>query len=285
MFVSSNKLSALQTYFQRKLKGIYEEREIDNLFFLYTDVRYGMPQVRVIMEDKLLSESELLDARNVVQRLSSNEPIQHILGEADFYGLRFKVNPHVLIPRPETEELVELVLSSITDHSSGIDIGTGTGCIPVALKKGNPSLQLYIVDVSPEALETARANAKLNEVDLEFIQANILYDELNIPKLDFIVSNPPYIPEKDKEEMKANVLEFEPGLALFVPDEDPLLFYRRITEIGKTVLKPGGFIFFEIHEDFGAEIKELLESSGYSSVKIVQDLQGKDRMVMGRIEG
>jgi len=216
-------------------------------------------------------------------RLKKGEPIQYILGKAPFYGHEFLVNSSTLIPRNETEELVHLILKE--NKSTGLkvlDIGTGTGCIPISLALEMQQAKVYGLDISEEALDVARKNAKQLHTDVIFLKSNILEELPPIEDLDILVSNPPYIPEKGKAEMHPNVLDFEPGLALFVPDQDPLLFYRVIAEKGKKLLKPGGKLYFEIHEEFGAEVLSLLEEKGYVELRLLKDLNGKDRMITAK---
>lgn len=280
MFTSSNSLSGLLSYFKRKLSENYEEREIENIFYLICYYQFGLSKIMVAVEDRKLTESELLKIREYVHRLQNNEPIQYILGETEFYGLKISVNPSVLIPRPETEELIELILKQTKVSGRVLDIGAGSGCIPIALKKNRPGFDVFATDISDKALELAKENAVINNVNVEFIKSDILEDDLNsIPILDLIVSNPPYIPLSDKNEMEARVLEFEPDIALFVPDNDPLIFYKRIGQIGRQKLNEGGKLFFEIHEGLGNEVRGLLEGLDYHQVTIHKDLQGKDRMV------
>lgn len=282
MFVSSNRLVDLQPYFNEKLGSIYDQREIDNLFYWFIEAEFGLTKFEFKQSQQRLSESELLAVRSVVKRLQNNEPIQYVLGFTEFYGCKIKVNSNVLIPRPETEELVDLILKNSDDNLSILDIGTGSGCIPIALKKTNPSFKIVGLDISGGAIELAKESADLNSVSIQFLERNILSDELSdLDKFDIIVSNPPYVLESDKKKMAENVLEFEPHLALFVADADPLLFYNRIADLGLKKLNSKGEIYFEIHENFGQQTKDMLEHKGYKNVKIIADLQGKDRMISG----
>ena len=195
------------------------------------------------------------------------------------------MNSDVLIPRPETEELVDLILSESKNEKLNIlDIGTGTGCIPISLKYSLSNATVTSIDVSTGALETAKKNSCLNNVDILFLEKDILIADLsNLPQQDIIVSNPPYVLESDKKIMSQNVLEFDPHLALFVDDSTPLLFYKRITELAKSKLNIGGKLYFEIHENFGSETENLLIENGFKNIKIVKDMQGKDRMVIGTL--
>lgn len=214
--------------------------------------------------------------------LKNQKPIQYVIGETEFYGLTLKVNSSVLIPRPETEELVHWVISECPLALSIFDIGTGSGCIPIALAKNLPNAKVSATDISKEALAVAVQNARNCKVDIDFIQHNILTDSsiaLKNKPFDVVISNPPYIRESEKKDMMPNVLEYEPTVALFVSDLDPLLFYRRIALVSKELLKQNGSLFFEINEAFGLETKQMLTGLDYGNVQIKKDINGKDRMV------
>jgi release factor glutamine methyltransferase len=285
MFVTTNNLVDLLPYYKTKLEGIYDSSEIENIFYLICDYKHGLSRIDIKISNTQLSESELLLHRSFVKRLITNEPVQHIIGETEFFGLPFIVNPNVLIPRPETEELIDLVLSTTKNSELTIlDIGTGTGCIPITLKSNLPSTNVFAIDVSEEALETAIKNSTLNNVNINFIHKNILTEDLNdLPLFDIIISNPPYVLESDKLKMSKNVLDFDPELALFVADDNPLLFYKRITTLAVEKLNQNGQLFFEIHENFGEATKQLLIDAGFTKTKIVKDMQGKDRIVCGEL--
>jgi release factor glutamine methyltransferase len=217
------------------------------------------------------------------EKLKTGEPIQYILGKGPFYGREFLVNEHTLIPRNETEELVHLILHQNPQPGLKIlDIGTGTGCIPITLDLELKGATIYGLDVSEKALEIARKNDELLYSNVKFLQADILQEMPELPILDVLVSNPPYIPISEKSKMHRNVLNYEPHLALFVPDEDPLIFYQVIAEKGKKLLKAGGKIYFEINERLGKEVLNLLLSFGYKNVRVIQDMNGKDRIVFGQ---
>jgi release factor glutamine methyltransferase len=220
---------------------------------------------------------------SAVERLLANEPIQYILGQAPFYGRTFIVSPDVLIPRNETEELVHLIIKKYHQHQncSILDIGTGSGCIPVTLALEMPNAQVYALDVSQKALSIARKNSLALNADVRFLHLDILQDEINLEPVDIIVSNPPYVKYTEKSFMHPNVLDHEPHLALFVPDDDPLIFYKVILFKSKTLLKPKGNIYFEINEAHGQAVLDLMVSEGYLDVKLHKDLNGKDRMVTG----
>lgn len=237
----------------------------------------------------------------ITQRLLQHEPVQYILGQADFYGLKFKVDARVLIPRQETEELVYWVLETLKTrfesrtffHSTlapkdaatrVLDIGTGSGCIPITIKKNFPKAQVHAIDISQDALEVAKENADLNDVEVHFTQFNIL-DESQWsvqPDYNIIVSNPPYIPHNERAIMAENVLKYEPQLALFVENDDPLIFYRKISEFAKAHLREGGYLFFEVNEFLGEEVLEMMQHAGLKKCELQEDMNGKKRMAMGR---
>lgn len=276
MFVD-NSIKAVQPYLQQKLGEIYSTREIQIFSEMILEALFDLSKTDLILNNRKFSESELLQIRAVSKRLIEHEPIQHILGFAHFYGHDFKVNRDVLIPRPETEELLALVLK---DHTDGklLDIGTGSGCIPITLKLENNAFEVSALDVSSKAIAIAQENALRFNLEVNFIHSDILQDELE-DKYDIIISNPPYVLESDKKEMQESVLSFEPGLALFVPDDKALMFYERISDLAFTSLNDGGQLYFEIHEAFGEETVQLLNNKGFNNIKLIQDLQGKDRIV------
>ena len=217
---------------------------------------------------------------DILNRLKKKEPIQYILGEGEFHGLTFEVNSNVLIPRPETAELVDWICDDFFDKGgSFLDIGTGSGCIAITLKYLNAQFDANATDISPLALNTAMRNAKRLCADVSFIIDDILHPQTEFDPLDFIVSNPPYITEAEKSSMRENVLGYEPHSALFVEGDDPLLFYRAIADYGLTHLKNNGSLYFEINEQFGKEIQQMLEDYGYKEIVVREDMEGKDRMV------
>jgi release factor glutamine methyltransferase len=260
---------------------IYDTQEATSLVNWLLEHHLGLRKVDMMhfLEEKELPQKLWDD----FDRLKKGEPIQYILGKAPFYGHEFLVNSYTLIPRNETEELVHLILKE--NKSPGLkvlDIGTGTGCIPISLALELNKAEVYGLDISKEALEVAHQNAKLLHAEVSFLKCNILDELPPVEDLDILVSNPPYIPEMGKAEMHRNVLDFEPELALFVPNEDPLLFYRVIAEKGKKLLKPGGKLYFEIHEEFGADVLSLLEEKEYDELRLLKDLNGKDRMITAK---
>ena len=275
-------------YIKESLKDLYPPSEISSLVRLIMErVSNIQPHHFLFCKDKILPEAEKNRIHEIVERLKEMEPIQYILGTADFYSLQFEVNPSVLIPRPETEELVEQVIIDNEGKKIKIlDIGTGSGCIAVTLRKHLKQASIIATDISTEALDTARRNAKRNNATITFIQTDILNPEkaeMDIPFiLDVIVSNPPYIKEEEKIDMERNVLDYEPHIALFVPDNDPLLYYWHIAHFGKKKLRRNGRLYFEINAAYGSMVVEMLEEGGYKDIELIQDLSGKDRIVKAR---
>jgi release factor glutamine methyltransferase len=230
--------------------------------------------------------SQQIRLAELVIELQKHRPVQYILGETEFYGLRLKVGPGILIPRPETEELVQWIQTDYQKRSflRVLDIGTGSGCIAVALAKSLFSAVIDAIDVSEDALKFARENASLNNCDINFFRDDILAVEKKVHSLyDVIVSNPPYVPDNDRYKMQPNVLEHEPRIALFVPDSDPLLFYDKILDFSLNAGKPGGKVYFEINEKFGRKIHDLFKMKGFDEISIRKDIHGKDRMASGSI--
>lgn len=239
-------------------------------------------------EDRPISAEQIERLQDIQQRLLTEEPIQYILGEADFYGYKFKVDPRVLIPRQETEELVYWIEKKIkkgpkNDRIRLLDIGTGSGCIPISLKIRRPEIEVAALDVSAGALEVARENAARHKVDITFLQMDVLKEGAwsRLSAYDIIVSNPPYIPIREKKLMDKNVLEYEPVEALFVEDEDPLLFYKKIARLAVQHLRPEGALFFETNAFHAKEVVAILAEEGFMKIKKKQDLNGNDRMVRG----
>ncbi|WP_106829480.1 peptide chain release factor N(5)-glutamine methyltransferase [Parabacteroides pacaensis] len=275
-------------YIKQELKGIFSENEIGSLIHIITEHVCGIPYYRLLIDkDRQLSEKEKQDFYQITQRLKQAEPIQYILGQTSFYGSTYLVNPDVLIPRPETEELVDLILKRHQEKNIKIlDIGTGSGCIAITLAKHLPQAQVWAADISTKALQTAQKNAIRNQAEIHFIHFNIL-DPSTKDKIqdnyDIIVSNPPYVLESEKKTMEKNVLEYEPGVALFVPDSDPLCFYQAIASFGKKRLKKNGFIYFEINDLYGNKIKEMLAQKNYHSIQLKKDICGKDRIIEAQL--
>ena len=277
------KLKDIQKRFHVELVSIFSKEEIDSMFYLLTDAFYKVSRLQLATDIELTVEKDH-DILNALELLKQEKPIQYIIGKTEFYGFPFVVNEHVLIPRPETEELVEWILKHSKNKTELkiLDIGTGSGCIAVSLAKHFPKAKIYALDVSKKALETAKYNAKLNNVEITFIEADILETQsLNNLKFDIIVSNPPYVRDQEKSMMKPNVLEHEPHLALFVRDHDALQFYKAITEFSLNNLVENGALFFEINEHLGKDMIELLVSNHFSEIELKQDIFKKDRMIKG----
>ena len=275
-------LKSLKTYFSTALKGYYPETEIHSFFILLSEYILKMNRIDISQNLYAVVSGKKYDKfQNAIERLKEHEPIQYVLGETEFFGLGFKVTPSVLIPRPETEELIAWIINEHKDkkHISILDIGTGSGCIAISLAKNLPNAKVYALDVSEEALKVAIQNALQNEVEVEFIEADILDWNFDDLQFDVMVSNPPYVRELEKEAMSANVLNHEPHIALFVEDDDALLFYRKITEVASKVLKPTGQLYFEINENLGESTKQLLTDTSYINVVLRKDIFEKDRMI------
>jgi len=287
-------LKQYKSHFFDALKNMQDEREIESFFFILTEYLHNLKRVDVALNPNFeISEEEVEKWNAILVDLQQEKPIQYIIGEAWFYGLRFEVNENTLIPRPETEELVDWILNSpITQNLTPItilDIGTGSGCIPIALKANLPQANVSAIDISEKALEVAKRNAKINNVEINFIQTNILEVEdlsqlpssiTHYPSLyNIIVSNPPYVRVLEKQEIKKNVLDYEPHLALFVDDTDALLFYRKIAQLALKNLTPNGLLFFEINQYLGKETVALLENLGFNNIELRKDIYGNDRMI------
>ena len=273
------KVSNIIPYFIKQLNGIVQEREIISLAYISIDFLLGYNRSDCIIHSDKDITSEVSDKiKQIIADLKTNKPIQHIIGETEFYELKFKVNEHTLIPRPETEELVKWILQH--EFTSALDIGTGSGCIAIALRK-NKSAEISAIDVSESALLVAKENAKINEVEINFLLQDILKTTV-LPKVDVIVSNPPYVLDKEKETMLDNVLNNEPNLALFVPNNNPLLFYKKIAELAFTSLSKNGLLFFEINERFGMETVAMLNAIGFVDIELKKDINDKDRMIKAK---
>ncbi|NPA36661.1 MAG: peptide chain release factor N(5)-glutamine methyltransferase [Chlorobi bacterium] len=286
--MSVKKVSGFIQFMQEELKYSYpasEIREFANIIFEYL---LGFTKTDILIKGETdLNENQIKFLNNSIERLKKQEPIQYITGETEFLDLKLKVTTETLIPRPETEELVMWISEHIKSDSCKIlDIGTGSGCIALGLKSINKGVIVEGWDVNKRTLETAKSNAKLNRLDAIFLQVDIFaFDPDNNykNKFDIIVSNPPYVRESEKKLMLPNVLDYEPHLALFVKDDNPLIFYREIARKAKSMLKQNGYLFFEINEAFGKETSELLKSEGYTEVEVKKDINGKDRMLKGKL--
>jgi release factor glutamine methyltransferase len=276
-------LKDLKHQFVNLISTVYELDECTALFDLTADRYLNISRLSYFqMQNNTVNVPLVHQVLQVANELSTGKPLQYIFGDTVFYGLKFFVNSNVLIPRPETEELVHLIIQTVrkSTHVTNnlLDIGTGTGCIPITLKKHLNNLEVSAIDVSPEALDVAIKNAELNEVNINFIHADILSYTAE-KKYDVIVSNPPYIKEDEKASMHLNVLTYEPHLALFVSNENPLLFYKAIAEFSRANLNENGFLFFEINEYLGEQVRLMLAEKGFRNIQVLKDMQRKDRMV------
>lgn len=265
--------------FVKSLQALYPVQEAESIF------RWAADHIEKSISEPSL-QAEQLNA--YLDRLMTGEPLQYIIGEWDFYGRRFLLNPSVLIPRPETEELVDLCLKlNLPEGAKVLDIGTGSGCIAVTLACERPKWKVWGLDISIDALEVAGKNAELNRAAIHLVCANILEDvpEIELSRFDLIVSNPPYVAISESALMRKNVIEHEPHQALFVPDGDPLVFYNKIAALGKLALNPGGWVALEINEAFPTETAQLFSEAGYIHVECLKDMQGKWRFVLAQNPG
>ena len=291
-----------RTHFIQELSAIYDSGEAESFFYLILEEKQKLKRIDLALNQELtFSKDEVVLWNSILKQLKKEVPVQYLLGKTSFYGLDFEVNSSVLIPRPETEELVDWIIQSqklevrsgkLKEKSkmiSILDIGTGSGCIAISLAKYIPNAQVFAIDISEEALATAQKNAIKNQVEVDFIKTDILKtDDLkdlpassfHLPtKFDIIVSNPPYVRELEKQEIKKNVLDNEPHLALFVKDNDALIFYRIIAELAQKKLSPNGELFFEINQYLGPEMIELLEKMNFKNIELRKDIYGNDRMI------
>ncbi len=288
----------LRTYYEnflKKLSEVYETAEAQSIANIVFEDVLMMKRHHIFMLEKDLTQGDTEMLNGILHKLLKHEPVQYVLGMADFFGLRFKVNKNVLIPRRETEELVDAIVKEVRgwkmEGEKGmniLDICTGSGCIAIAIKKNIPAAHVSAIDISKDALEVATENAMLNKVDVDFYEGDILTSHFPLPTSSFstfnypfsiIVSNPPYITQKEKETMHQNVLGYEPHLALFVSNENPLLFYEAIANFAQQHLSANGKLFVEINEIFGNEVAALFTAKGFTQTIIVKDMQGKDRFV------
>lgn len=272
-------------YIKTELAELYPETEIEGMTRMIFESIFGWNYTEQILNrDKKIEKFQFLEIEKIILRLKEFEPIQYILGKTEFFGLTLKVDFSVLIPRPETEELVVWILEQNTLKSPRIlDVGTGSGCIPLALKSKLKDAQIEAVDISESALVMATKNAENNNLNVDFSQSDILkWQDYEWQKFDVIVSNPPYVRELEKEQMKSNVLKFEPDNALFVSNENPLVFYSSIAKFANKYLVENGTLFFEINEFLGAEMDKMLQLSGFENIELKKDINGKDRMMSCR---
>lgn len=292
-------LKNIKKTYHNELNSIFGEEEVSSFFHLLIAHYFNITRLQLAMDLSLAMTSEdviLMD--DALEQLKQQKPIQYIIGETEFFGLPFKLDKNVLIPRPETEELVNWIIETVKANRytefagstvempiSILDIGTGSGCIAISLAKNLPNAKVYALDVSKDALNIALENAKLNDVDIQCLEADILdassYAELvsKSQKFDIVVSNPPYVRQLEKNEIKKNVIDNEPHLALFVEDDNPLKFYRAICEFSVDKLKDKGLLFFEINAYLGQEMKKLVEEFNFKNIELKQDIFYKDRMI------
>ncbi|APY07454.1 protein-(glutamine-N5) methyltransferase, release factor-specific [Winogradskyella sp. J14-2] len=289
------KAKDLKDIFHKELDQVYGKDEVASFFHLGLEHHLNVARIKLQLEPEFtLSKSETDVFFELLEGLKQQKPIQYLLGEIEFYGLQFKVNENVLIPRPETEELVDWIINDAKSKIQNsetikiLDIGTGSGCIAISLAKHLPEAQVFAVDISESALEIAKENADRNGVEVKFIKTNILefslWEDVALRQkgfFDIIVSNPPYVRELEKQEIKPNVLDNEPHLALFVENENPLLFYKAITDFAVDKLKSNGSLYFEINQYLGQETKQLLVDAEFKAVELRKDLNGNDRMLKG----
>ena len=293
---SSFEIKEYRTQFIQELTPIYDAGEAESFFYLILEEKHQLKRIDLALHpDLVFSEEEIVVWNSILEQLKLEIPVQYLLGKTSFYGLDFEVNENVLIPRPETEELVEWILESQKSNpeTSGeslkdlkiLDIGTGSGCIAISLAKNLPNATVFAIDVSEKALATAKTNAENNSVNVTFINQNIL-DVVSLSaveglgqQFDIIVSNPPYVRNLEKEEIKKNVLDNEPHLALFVADDDALIFYKKIAELAQKNLSENGQLYFEINQYLGKEMVDLLEKMNFATIELRKDIYGNDRML------
>jgi release factor glutamine methyltransferase len=278
-------LKEFRNHFNTELLTVYPQTEIDSFFFLLIEKELGLQRIDVALNNQQsISEEKFKHLYNSLSRLKSQEPIQYILGETEFYGFPFRVTKDTLIPRPETEELVDWIVNDYNNKAqvSILEIGTGSGCIPISLAKKLPNASVTSIDISKAAIAIAKDNATLNNININFIEQNILTTTQLPEKYDIIVSNPPYVRELEKAEIKPNVLENEPHLALFVDDHNPLIFYSKIADLAKKHLTKNGVLYFEINQYLGKETANMLIEKGFKT-ELKKDLFGNDRMTKSSI--
>jgi len=278
-------LNEARTVLTKELKSIYENEELKNIIDLVLEHITGLPRIEQVRNKiPYLTCTQLEDLDTITERLKQNEPVQYVLGEAWFAGMKFKVNKHVLIPRPETEELVDWVVKQYaidTRQLAIIDIGTGSGCIPITLKKKLPEAKVSAIDVCSEALFTVTENAIALDAEVDLMLLDFLDEEKwkELGQYDVIISNPPYVRQSEVNTMHTRVKNFEPHLALFVPDTDAWLFYKKLADFSLQHLSPGGSLFVEINEALGESIINLFKEKGLINIELRKDMQGKDRMI------
>lgn len=273
----------LHQYSLSNLTGQYPEKEAKNLTYMALSNIFNFSRYQIHLNfDKTVDVDQYAKIKNIVDELKQYKPIQYIFKETEFYNCRLNVSEDVLIPRPETEELIDWIIQDQkNDKIEILDIGTGSGCISIALAKNLSLSKVTAIDISPNAIDIAKRNANVNNVEIKFREVDLfnIQKELQVSKFDIIVSNPPYVRECEKEQMQPNVLNWEPEISLFVPDDNPLLFYKKIIPFAATSLKSKGLIYLEINENYPEEVKEILLNNDFSSIEIRKDISGKFRMI------
>lgn len=283
------KIKQYRTQFIKELSPFYDAYEAESFFYLILEDKHQLRQIDLALNHELtFTESDFVIWDSLLAQLKKEVPIQYLLGKTSFYGLDFEVNENVLIPRPETEELVEWIINENTTNNKSkkikiLDIGTGSGCIAISLAKNIPNAEVYGFDVSKKAIETAKRNAINNKVDVTFLFQDVLQLEELRCNFDIIVSNPPYVRNLEKVEIKKNVLEYEPHLALFVDDNDALIFYRKIAELAKNNFVENGQLYFEINQYLGKETIDLLENMDFKNIELRKDIYDNDRMISCKV--
>ncbi|WGK64902.1 peptide chain release factor N(5)-glutamine methyltransferase [Croceiramulus getboli] len=276
----------LKAQFDDRLEPLYPKEERDSLFYRLLEVITKQQRIEVALSRKQTLPTEKLDPiLAALERLANAEPLQYILGQTEFFGLQFYVSEGVLIPRPETEDLVSWIIQDEGQPSTSkkvLDVGTGSGCIAISLAVRCPAMQMHALDISPRALEVARQNAQRNKVEIKFLEDDLFELQSLGESYDVIVSNPPYVRVQDQEHMHQNVMAYEPHSALFVSDEDPLRYYRQLAQLARQSLAEDGALYLEINEYLGAETVALLREHGFSRVELRQDMFGKDRMIKAK---
>lgn len=281
-------MKATKDYIKNELTTLYSEGEIRAFIRQIFESVCGMSlEQQILNSDTILDNNAENEIKAIIERLKKHEPLQYIFGKTEFYSLPMLINPAVLIPRPETEELIDIIIKRHKNNNQEIrvlDIGTGSGCIAIALKKHISNCEVFAIDISEAALQTARQNAATNNTEITFINVNILNNsdiekKIKAINFDVIVSNPPYVTKKEKQSMQNNVLDYEPHSALFVPDSNPLLYYKAISRFAVQYLKNDGELYFEINPFYAAELSNFLSKSGFNNINVLNDLSGKKRFV------
>jgi len=275
-------IKALQEAFQKRLNPFYDMGEINSFFYLLSEAYLHKTRLDIALNpNDALNAEHMVLFQKALEQLAEEYPIQYIIGETEFMGLPFEVNEQVLIPRPETEELIRWILNNENkaQTKSILDIGTGSGCIPIILANYFPNTKVSSIDISEKAIQVAKRNAIKNNVEINFLQYDILQIEVLEDIYDIIVSNPPYVRESEKSSMHNNVLKYEPEMALFVSDEDPLIFYRHIASLALNSLRIDGVLYFEINQYLGSVLCKLLEDIGFKNIELRKDMYGADRMI------